>query len=293
MPQRTLFYARFAVGIVAASFGAILVRLAGEAPALAIAAWRLALTVGVLAPLAPFRRSLWRIPHREVLLSVGSGAALALHFILWITSLEHTTVASSVLFVTTHPIFVGLGAYFFLKEKVDRNLTIGIVLAVLGGGLIGFGDLRVGGNALLGDLLALGGGFAVAVYFLIGRHVRKTVSVIDYITITYGTAAVIVLLTCLIVRCPLIGFTSSTYLFLVLLALGPQLVGHSTFNWALKHLPASQVSVMILAEPIGSTLLALLFFGESPTWLNGIGAAIILLGIYWTQRTKEAFDERN
>ena len=293
MSQRALFYARFAVGIVAVSFGAILVRLAGEAPALAIAGWRLAFTAAVLAPLAPFRRSLWRIPRREALLSVASGAALAVHFILWITSLQYTTVASSVLFVTTHPIFVGLGARFLFKERWSRGLVLGMALALLGGGLIGFGDLGVGGDALRGDLLALGGGFAVAVYFLIGRHVRKTVSVIDYITITYGTAAVIVLLTCLIARCPLTGYTTSTYLFLALLALGPQLVGHSTFNWALKHLPASQVSAMILAEPIGSTLLALLFFGETPTWLNGIGAVIILLGIYWTQRIKEASDDRN
>lgn len=290
MTKPGMLYARFAVGIVAVSFGAILVRFAGDASPLAIAAWRLALTAVVLVPLALARGTIWRIPRRELLWSIGSGIALALHFVLWITSLRYTSVASSVLFVTTHPIFVGLGAHFVLKERVGRGLAIGIGLAVLGGGLIGFGDLQVGGDALRGDLLALAGGFAVAVYFLIGRRVRKTIPLIDYITVTYGTAAVVVLLACLAAACPLGGYSAQTYLFLVLLALGPQLVGHTTFNWALKHLPASKVSVMILGEPIGSALLALLFFSESPTWLNGIGAVIILAGIYLSLRTEEATD---
>ena len=290
MTKPGMLYTRFAIGIVAVSFGAILVRFAGDAAPLAIAAWRLALTAVVLVPLALARGTIWRIPRRELLWSIGSGIALALHFVLWITSLRYTSVASSVLFVTTHPIFVGLGAHFVLKERVGRSLAIGIGVAVLGGGLIGFGDLQVGGDALRGDLLALAGGFAVAIYFLIGRRVRKTIPLIDYITVTYGTAAVVVLLACLAAACPLGGYSAQTYLFLVLLALGPQLVGHTTFNWALKHLPASKVSVMILGEPIGSALLALLFFSESPTWLNGIGAVIILAGIYLSLRTEEATD---
>lgn len=290
MTKPGMLYTRFAIGIVAVSFGAILVRFAGDAAPLAIAAWRLALTAVVLVPLALARGTIWRIPRRELLWSIGSGVALAFHFVLWITSLRYTSVASSVLFVTTHPIFVGLGAHFVLKERVGRGLAIGIGLAVLGGGLIGFDDLQVGGDALRGDLLALAGGFAVAIYFLIGRRVRKTIPLIDYITVTYGTAAVVVLLACLASACPLGGYSAQTYLFLVLLALGPQLVGHTTFNWALKHLPASKVSVMILGEPIGSALLALLFFSESPTWLNGIGAVIILAGIYLSLRTEEATD---
>jgi len=293
MTKRSMLYARFAIGIVAVSFGAILVRLTGDTPPLAIAAWRLALTAIVLAPLALARGTIRGIPRRDLLWSMGSGVALALHFALWIASLRYTSVASSVLFVTTHPIFVGLGAHFVLKERVSRGLTIGIALAVLGGGLIGFADLRISGGALHGDLLALAGGLAVAVYFLIGRRVRRTISLIDYITVTYGTAAVLVLLACLVSACPLGGYSAKTYLFLVLLALGPQLVGHTTFNWALKHMPASRVSVLILGEPIGSALLALLFFGESPTWLNGVGAVIILAGIYLTLRTEEATDGKD
>jgi drug/metabolite transporter (DMT)-like permease len=283
-------FTRVGLGVVAVSFGAILVRFASEATPLAIAAWRLAVTSAILVPSALLRGGLRGIPRRELLLSVGSGVALAVHFVLWIASLRETSVASSVLFVTTHPIFVAIGAHCVLKERVGRGLAVGISLAVLGGGLIGFGDLRVSGTALRGDLLALGGGLAVAVYFLIGRRVRRTVSLLDYITVTYGTAASLVLIACLVTRVPLGGFAPGTYAYLIVLALGPQLLGHSTFNWALKHLPAATVSVIILAEPIGSALLALAFFREVPTWLTGVGAVIILTGIYLSLRPKEAPD---
>jgi len=290
MSPRSFLYARIGVGIAAVSFGAILIRFAEEAPPLAIAAWRLGLTAIVLLPLSFWKGRLHRVPKRDVAWAVASGVALAVHFVLWIASLRYTRVASSVLFVTTHPIFVGIGAHYILKERVRRGLAAGIALAVLGGGLIGFGDLQLGGEALQGDLLALAGGFAVAVYFLIGRRVRRTVSLLDYVTITYATAAVLVLAACLVSNCPLAGFSSKTYLYLGLLALGPQMIGHTTFNWALKHLAASKVSVMILAEPVGSSLLALLFFREVPSWLNVAGAVIILLGIYLSLRTKEATD---
>jgi len=290
MPRRGLLYLRIGVGIVAVSFGAILVRFAGAAPPLAIAGWRLGLAGIVLVPLALARGRLARIPRRDLFWAIVSGVALAFHFVLWIASLRLTSVASSVLFVTTHPIFVGIGAHFVLRERVGRSLVVGIALAILGGGLIGFGDLRLGAVAVRGDLLALGGGLAVAVYFLIGRHLRRTVTLLDYVAITYGTAAVLVLATCLAIGTPLAGFPRATYLALALLAVGPQMIGHTTFNWALAHLPASKVSVMILAEPVGSALLALLFFGETPTWPSGIGAAIILVGIYVSLRTKEAPD---
>jgi len=225
-----------------------------------------------------------------VLLSIGSGVALAAHFVLWIASLRDTSVASSVLFVTTHPIFVAVGARLVLGERSSRSLWIGIAVALLGGVLIGSGDVSLGGTALRGDLLALGGGFAVSIYFLIGRVVRRSVQVIDYVTITNCVAALLVCTAALLTRTPLTGFAPPTYLFLVLLAVGPQLIGHTTFNWALKHLPASRVSVSILGEPVGSSLLALVIFAEVPTWLSGLGAVIILAGIALSLRAKEEHD---
>ena len=281
-----LLYPRMVLGIAAVSFGAIFVRFASEASPLAISAWRLSIAALVLIPIAWMRRQRSLTPRMTVW-CLASGAALALHFILWISSLSYTSVASSVLFVTTHPLFVGLGSYIFLKVRPARSLLIGVSLALLGGALIGFGDLQIAGVAVKGDLLAVGGGLMAAVYFMIGRHVRQSVSATEYVAMTYGTAAVLVLAICGITRTPLIGFSGTTVGFLVLLGLIPQLLGHSTFNWALKHLPASNVSVLILGEPIGSGLLALLFFREFPTGLNLVGAAIILIGIYLSLRNKE------
>jgi drug/metabolite transporter (DMT)-like permease len=282
-------YPRFALGILAVSFGAIFARLAGEASPFAIAAWRLTLAALVLAPFALFRgeRSLDR---ESFLWSLLSGAALSAHFVLWIWSLDYTTVASSVLFVSTHPIFVGFGSILFLRERLSRRLLVGIVLAVAGGALIGFGDVQIGGPALRGDLLALGGGLMAAVYFLIGRRVRRKVSLPEYVAVTYGTAAVLVLLLCLVTRTPVLGYAPSTYGYLVLLAVVPQLIGHSTINWALKQLSASRVSIFVLGEPVGSALLAIAFFREVPVGLNLLGAAIILVGIYLSLKGEEGQD---
>jgi drug/metabolite transporter (DMT)-like permease len=224
---------------------------------------------------------------KTILWCVASGIALALHFILWISSLSYTSVASSVLFVTTHPLFVGLGSFLFLKERPTRSLLIGASVAILGGVLIGLGDLRLAGDAVRGDLLAVGGGLMVAIYFMIGRHVRQTVAATEYVAVTYGTAAIFALALCGITRTPLFRFSLPTVGYLVLLGLVPQLLGHSTFNWALKHLPASHVSILILGEPIGSGFLALLFFREIPPGLNLVGAALILGGIYLSVRNKE------
>ena len=289
MHGNDFLYPRVALGIVAVSFGAIFARLAGEASPLAIAAWRLTLAALVLAPL-PLFRSRRTMSRQGLIWSAASGVALALHFVLWISSLEHTTVASSVLFVSTHPVFVGLGSILFLRERLTRPLLIGIALALLGGALIGLGDLRFGGSALRGDLLALGGGLMAAVYFLIGRRVRRTVSLSEYVAVSYGTGAVLVLLLCLITRTRLGGFAMSTYGYLVLLAVVPQLVGHTTINWALRRLSAPRVSVFVLGEPVGAALLAMPFFREIPRGLNLLGAAIILAGIYLSLRSKEEQD---
>jgi len=279
-------YPRMVLGIIAVSFGAIFVRFASEASPLAISAWRLSVAAILLIPIAWIRKERSLTP-KMTLWCLVSGGALALHFILWISSLSYTSVASSVLFVTTHPLFVGIGSFLLLKERPSSSLLVGGLIALFGGALIGFGDLQLAGTAVHGDLLAVGGGLMAAIYFMIGRHVRQTVSATEYAALTYGTAAVLILVICGVTRTPLIGFSGSTIGFLVLLGLIPQLLGHSTFNWALKHMPASHVSIMILGEPIGSGFLALIFFREIPYGLNLIGAALILVGIYFSLRTKE------
>jgi drug/metabolite transporter (DMT)-like permease len=277
---------RMALGVIAVSFGAIFIRLASDAAPLAIAAWRLTIAAAILVPIA-WLRPTRTLTLRTTLWCLASGTALALHFILWISSLSYTSVASSVLFVSTHPLFVGLGAFILWREKPSRALLIGTSLALIGGALTGLGDLHLAGPTLVGDALATGGGLMAAAYFMIGRHVRQTVSATEYIAVTYAFAAGLVLILCAFTDTPLVGFAGSTYGFLLLLGLVPQLIGHSTFNWALKHLAASHVSVLILGEPVGAALLAFLFFREVPPSLNLIGAAFILGGIYLSLRNKE------
>lgn len=286
MESHRLLYPRMVLGIIAVSFGAIFVRFASEAGPLAISAWRLSVAAIVLIPIAWLRKER-TLNMRMSLWCLASGAALALHFILWTTSLSYTSVASSVLFVSTHPLFVGMGSFLLFMERPARQLLLGVCIAMLGGALIGFGDIQVSGIAVRGDLLAIGGGLMAAIYFMIGRHVRQSVSSTEYIAATYGSAAVLVLLICGVTQTPLIGFADKTIGFLVLLGLIPQLLGHSTFNWALKHVPATHVSILILGEPVGSGLLALFLLNEIPSRLNLIGAALILIGIYLSLRAKE------
>ncbi len=285
MKKGASFYARIALGVAAVSSGGVLVRLAVGASPLAVAAWRLVLASVVLVPIAVIQSTLRTIRRRDLALGIVSGAALAAHFALWISSLGQTSVASSVLFVSTHPLFVILGAALFLGERVGRTVALGMAITLTGGVLVGWSDLSFG--AWIGDLLALGGGFFAAVYFLLGRRLRSHVSLVDYTAVTYGTAAALCLAACLALRIPLSGFPSQTYVWLGLLALGPQLIGHSTFNWALGHLPAAKVSILILGEPVGAALLAYLVFGETLTWQRALGAAIILVGIYVSLRGKE------
>ncbi len=280
MIARPFFYGVVFVAIVAVSFAAILIRFAAEAPVLAIAAWRLGVAALVLSPFALRGGTVFRTRRADFLLSLLSGVFLALHFLLWISSLRRTTVSSSVVLASTNPLFVGLGSIVFLRERLSRSLALGILLSVSGGVLIGWGDVRLGGGAIAGDLLALGGAVMFSSCFLVGRRVRQRVPLESYVFISYGTAALLLVIASLAAGQPLGGFRGATYLYLVLLGLGPQLVGHSTFNWALRYLPASTVAVLVLGEPIGATLLAYLLLGEGISPLKGVGAAVILTGIY-------------
>jgi len=273
-------------GVIAISFGSILIKLI-PAPATVIAAFRLGLATLLLAPFAwRGREELGQLSRHDLALSLLSGLFLALHFITWISSLKYTSVASSVVLVSTNPIFVGLGTWLILRERLERSLIWGIVLAVLGGVLIGMGDLRFGREELLGDLLALAGAVMASAYLLVGRRVRQRVSLFNYIFIVYGLAAIVLLLIVLATRQPLCGYPPKAYLFLVLLALGPQLLGHSSLNWALKYTSAATVAVATLGEPVGSTILAYLILSEGLTLLKVLGGASILAGIYLAVRAE-------
>ena len=266
------------VAILAVSTASIFIKLC-DAPALVISAYRVVIASLVLSPFA-IRRQFWRgLGRSEISCLVLSGVFLSLHFAFWIASLKFTSVASSVVLVSTHPLFVGVGAWLFLGERLGWNLLLGIILSVMGSGLISYGDLVLSEKALAGDGLALLGAITASGYLLVGRRMRKGQDLLSYVFPVYSTAGATLILFCLIFREPFFGYSSSTYLFLFLLALSPQLIGHTTFNWALRYLPASFVAVTILGEPVGSTLLAYFILGEGLTPLKMIGGAIILSGI--------------
>jgi drug/metabolite transporter (DMT)-like permease len=271
-------YILLLIGIIAISTASILIKLC-DAPVLIIATYRMVLASLVLIPFA-WHHNAWRGWRRnEWGWSLLSGLFLSLHFAFWIDSLKYTSVASSVVLVTTHPIFVGIGGWLFLKERIGLNLIFGIAFSVLGSGLISYGDWSLSKESLIGDGLALLGAIAASGYLLVGRKMRKDRNLISYILPVYSTAGLILILLALIFQNTFFGYSSSTYFYLLLLALVPQLIGHTTFNWALKYLPASMVAVAILGEPIGSTILARLILGEGLTVWKILGGISIFSGI--------------
>lgn len=277
------------VGIVAVSFSSIFIRLA-DAPSLVIAAYRLTLASLILAlpTWLQARDELRTFTARELQLAFLSGAFLAAHFATWIASLDYTTVASSVVLVDTSPIFVALVSPFLLREPVSRSTLLGIGVAFIGGMVVGFEDFGLGGQQLLGDGLALAGAITVAGYFLIGRSLRPKFSLLAYVFLTYAAAALILLALCLVTRQPFTGYSAWTYLMFLLLALVPQIIGHSAYNWALRYLSATFVSVTVLGDPVGSTILAALILKEIPTATKVAGGLLILAGIYVASRGERA-----
>lgn len=271
-------YLLLPIGIVAISTASIFIKLC-DAPALVIAAYRMTLASLLLLPFAGYRRVWKGWSRNEIGWLILSGIFLALHFAFWIASLKFTSVASSVVLVSTNPLFVGLGAWLFFKEPAGKNLILGITLSILGSGVISLGDMSISSDALMGDGLALLGAITASGYLLIGRKMRKGQDLLSYIFPVYSAAAIVLIILSLISQKPFFGFSSSTYLYLFLLALVPQLIGHTTFNWALKYLPASMVAIAILGEPVGSTILAFFILGEGLTPLKILGGILIFAGI--------------
>jgi drug/metabolite transporter (DMT)-like permease len=289
-------------GILAVSTASILIRFAQqEAPSIVIAAYRLSLAALILAPFGLKRsiRELRGLNRGQICELALSGLFLAFHFAAWITSLEMTSIASSVVLVTTTPLWVAIFSPLILGERSRREVWIGLSLAILGGSIVGLKDAcqfgsggitcqglqgLLGGRALFGNFLALFGAWMAAGYMIAGRRIRPHFSLVSYTLIVYGVSAFFLMLFVLISRQPLIGYPPETFLWFLLLALIPQILGHSSFNWALRYLPAAFVSLALLGEPVGTTILAVLILRENPTWVEIAGGALILTGIYLASR---------
>lgn len=273
------------VGIVAVSSGSIFARFAqAEAPSLTVAAFRLSLAALFLLPVAwlRYREQLLELKARDWSWLLAAGLFLAAHFATWITSLEYTSVASSVALVSTSPLWVALFSWIVLREPPKPSLALGLALALGGSVFISYAEARaaISARPFLGNALALAGALAVSGYWLIGRRMRRRLALVPYVTVVYGSAALALLAAALLSGQPLTGFKPSTYIWFLLLALLPQLLGHSSFNWALGHLPAAYVAIATLGEPLGAALLAFLFLGEAPSALKAVAAVLILAGIY-------------
>lgn len=274
-------YLAILVGVFAVSFSSIFVRLC-SAPPLVIAAYRLIFTFCFLAPFALWggAPALKAMSARQVRLAAASGVFLALHFVTWFISLKYTSIASSVVLVTTQPFFVVLGSWIFFKERVPRKALYGGLLSFAGSFVIGATDFQMGERAFIGDILALFAAVMVSGYLLIGRKLRGDVGLTGYTFVTYGASAATLAAAVLATGASFYPYPARDWLIFVALALVCTILGHTVFNWVLRYVQASVVSVSVLGEPLGAILWAAVFLGENPTLRQAIGGSLIFAGLY-------------
>jgi drug/metabolite transporter (DMT)-like permease len=282
------------LALLGVSLSGPLVRLSAAHP-LAIAAWRLAFALVVIA-VALIITGEWRqwrrLSRRELAIAVGAGTMLAFHFWSWNASVALTSVAASVVLVNTQPVVVALLSVFWLREAPSRRQWIGIAVAMVGALIVAAPDLLVPEpgaahpRALLGDLLALVGALTAAIYFVAGRRLRGTLDLWSYVGLVYGSCLVALLSLAALTRAPLAPQPARELAIFAGLALGPMLLGHTGLNWALKRSPAYVVNLTLLGEPVGATLIAAFLPGirEVPAPMTFVGGVIVLMGILLTAR---------
>jgi drug/metabolite transporter (DMT)-like permease len=285
------------LGVIAVSTSSPLIRLAQrEASSFVIAAFRLILASLILAPFAInlIKKEKIRLTKKQIVSIGAAGLFLAIHFISWITSLEYTSITSSAVLVTTTPLWVAIFSPIFLKEKTKPLLLIGVGVALLGGILVGINDRCIvsqtglscselfaahQSTSLWGNFLAVAGAWCAAGYLMVGRSARATIHVLVYTFLVYGCAAILLTFVVIISGDHFMGYSGQTYLLMAALGIIPQLIGHSSFNWALGHVQATIVSTFLLGEPIGTSILAMMIIKEYPTALEICGGGIILIGL--------------
>jgi len=279
--NRLLLSVSMIIAILAISSSAILVK-ESSAPSSIIATYRLVFTIMILffPTIIYHRKELFAVKKRELIFSFLSGLFLALHFIIWFESLNYTSIASSVVLVTMQPIFAMIGGAILFKEKYHTLSIIGSLIAVMGGVIIGWGDFKIGGIAFFGDILALLGALLATIYWLFGQSVRQKVSVLPYSVLVYGSSSIILLLYDLLFSYSLFTYPKRDWIVFILIAIIPNILGHTIFNWSMKYISATTVSMLILGEPIGSTILAYFIYMEKLSLTQWLGSFFIFLGIY-------------
>jgi len=266
------------IAILCVSTASIMVRFA-SAPPLVIAFYRLGFTALLGCLLMAFSGQKYPAQGLYLPRVALSGLFLALHFGFWITSLSYTSVASSVLFTNLQVVFVIILSALLLKEKIRPGAALGVAVALIGSAVIGGGDISRG--RLGGDLLALASGLFFAAYLLVGRRVRDEVEIWPYTTVVSGVSALLLALAAVKSGHPLLGYAPREYALFFFMALVPGIGGHAMLNWALKYVKAPLISVSILGESVGASLLAYLLLNESLAWFQLLGGALVILGISW------------
>jgi len=288
LEERTPPMVALGVAIAAVSTSAILVRWS-DAPAVVLAFYRVLLTTLLVVPFVftRYRGDFSAFERRDLLLATLTGAALAIHFAAYFESLAWTSVAASVTLVQSQPIFVAIGAAVLLRERIGARKAFGIAVAVAGMATMSIGEFLTGAaiagaRPLYGNSLAVLGAVMAAIYVLVGRSLRQRVAVVPYVLVVYTACSLTLLLVAVGQGLPLVGYGRREWILFFALAVGPGLFGHTVVNWALEHVESSVVSVSLLGEPVGATILALLLLAEIPGATTVGGGAIVLVGIYVT-----------
>ncbi|MEM6335169.1 MAG: DMT family transporter [Bacteroidota bacterium] len=278
MPKKVPIF--LAIGLFAISMSPILVRFASEAPALVVVAWRTLFAVLMLLPFGGRAavREVRQMPGKTIGWILLAGVLLAVHFLTWTESLYHTSVASAAVLVTTSPIFLAIFGFLLLKERLARRTVAVILIAVAGAVLIALGDATEGAfpNATYGNFLASAAALTVTGYLLIGRMVRQGTSWIAYVMLMYVAVAAVVWGVVLVTQTNPFIYSWTFYGICALIALGPQMAGHGSFNYALKYLKAALLGLLSLTEPVVSATAAYFLFGELPSRLAFAGMIVVL-----------------
>ena len=277
------------IGVIGISLSSIFVKYSTASSAVT-AAYRLLWTVLLMSPAALGKREIRAefrtMGRRNLLMSALSGIFLALHFWSWFESLRHTSVASSTTIVCTEVVWVSLGYCLFMKGRLSGKAVAAIAVTLVGSVMIAFADSKTDGLHLYGDMLSLLAAVAVAIYVLIGKAVRSSISTTAYTYVVYTACAAALVIISLTQGQSLLGYGPSAVIVGLLLAVFSTILGHSIFSWCLKYFSPSFVSASKLCEPVAASVLAGFLFGEMPVPLQVLGGVLIIGGVMYYSRVE-------
>ncbi|MFD1863436.1 DMT family transporter [Planococcus chinensis] len=268
------------IGVFSVALSAIFVKMT-TADSGVTAFYRMLFSILIMSPVffMKYTQEIKVLSRRDWVFTSIAGIFLAFHFILWFESLNYTSVASSTVLVTLQPLFAFAGTYFFFKERLSAKTLISGAIAVLGSVLIGYGDFKISGMALYGDILALIACALITAYLLFGQDVRKRISLVTYTFVVYGVSTITLFFYILFKGESFGPYPASEWMWFLLLAIIPNLLGHTLFNWSLKWVSTNVISIAILFEPVGAAILAYYILGEMLTASQIIGGSVVLAGI--------------